>query len=126
MKRQTAFLIFIQLFIILLFSSILLGYSMSLEKTYNELGYDALTEHQIESYILDVWDCSNMSETCYDFFTELGINTSIYVGWSEGKETHCWLGLNLSGKEYEFESTLFKFKDISSKYEYVYKLDKWW
>jgi hypothetical protein len=76
----------------------------------------SLSTYQHSRYFVDVYDCSDMSEDCEQFFESFGFDTKLMRGESKNSGTwHEWVVIDFFGIPVYFESTLLT---IASKFEY--------
>lgn len=75
----------------------------------------SLTLYQKYRYVKDVYDCSNMSLDCAEYFNSVGIKTRYVQAWlydnstNCGKSFHVWLELDFGLFRLPFESTTLLF-----------------
>ena len=75
----------------------------------------SLSLYQIYRYKVDVYDCSDMSVDCAEYFNSLGIKTRYVQAWCYdnstdcGKSFHVWLELDFGLFKLPFESTTLLF-----------------
>ncbi len=94
--------------------------------SYNDKGFEELSNHMHNIYVPNLYDCDDMSKDCEEFFENIGINTYVYVGHNNNSvSSHCWLELELDDQLYEFECTSFRFKHIKRDYDNWIKLEGW-
>lgn len=75
-----------------------------------------ISVYQSSRYIVNVYDCSDMSEDCEQLFESFGFDTKLMRGESKNSGTwHEWVVIDFFGIPVYFESTLLT---IASKFEY--------
>jgi len=91
------------------------------------LTYYGMYRYQQSRYVRGVYDCTDMTSDCRDFFNSIGIETSTMYGSNPDEDVgHVWLELHILGQEIPFESTslLFHSKQYyRDRYERIYEYD---
>ena len=90
-----------------------------------------VSQYQDSRYVVDVYDCSDMSKDCEQVFERLGFHTQIAHGVQRdgnGNITvyHCWLIVHIRGYLVEFESTSLYFGPVSPDYEVRQIVEGWY
>ncbi len=65
----------------------------------------AAASFQLSRYVLDVYDCSDMSEDCEAWFEEIGFDTWLITGERFNGTNHQWIMIDTGLIMIEFEST---------------------
>ena len=87
----------------------------------------SLTLYQASRYVRHVYDCTDMSKDCEEFFEYLGIRTQVIYGDKLPDELvgHCWLRLHTNIGEFEFESTQLRFMNVSENWNNIKVTEGW-
>lgn len=102
------------------------------------IAVNAPSAYQMSRYEADVYDCSDMTEDCYDFFTSLGFNVSQVHGEPDGSDPndyreekgqryvvgHRWLRFHFPWGDADFECTTLQFRDVASDWDIVWEYGK--
>ena len=81
------------------------------------------TYYQQSRYVRGVYDCTDMSKDCEEFFESIGIRTQVLYGFNGGG--HCWLRLHTIFGVYEFESTQLTFMNVSENWYNIVVTEGW-
>ena len=77
--------------------------------------------YQHNRYVMDVYDCSDMSIDCEEYFENIGLETKLVTGdKKDANSRHMWLIVDFGLFETAFESTKSMFVP-KSYYDYMYE-----